>query len=67
MIAEFLQDLSALYVSGAMTEPEREGFELLLEFHDEVRQFVYDLQEVAAAISSARWMAPPMPSGPCSG
>ncbi len=50
MIDDFLQDLSALYVSGAMTEPERGEFELLLEFHEEIRQFVYDLQEVAAAI-----------------
>ena len=54
MIDEFLQDRCALYVSGAMTEPERAEFELVLEFHDEVGQFVGDLQEVAAAISFAR-------------
>ncbi len=53
MIDDFLQDRAALYVSGAMTEPEREEFELVLEFHAEALQFVCDLQEVAAAISFA--------------
>ena len=51
MIDDFLQDLCALYVSGTMTEPEREEFELFLEFHEEIRRFVHDLQEVAAVVS----------------
>nr|MBA3543898.1 hypothetical protein [Chthoniobacterales bacterium] len=50
MIDELLQDRSALYVSGAMTERERVDFELILEFHDEVRRFVTELQEVGSAM-----------------
>ena len=40
MINEFLQERAALYVSGAMLPQEREQFELVLEFHDELREFV---------------------------
>jgi len=50
MISELLQDRAALYVSGAMTEAERGDFELILEFHDEVRRFVSELEEVGDAI-----------------
>jgi len=50
MISELLQDRAALYVSGAMTGGERGDFELILEFHDEVRQLVNELQEVGNAI-----------------
>ncbi len=50
MIGELLQDRAALYVSGAMTERERDEFELLLEVHAEVRQFVTGLQEVGSAL-----------------
>ena len=50
MISELLQDRAALYVSGAMTDGERGDFELILEFHEEVRQFVNELQEVGNAI-----------------
>lgn len=51
MIDELLQDRAALYVSGAMTEEEREQFELVLVFHEQVREFVDDLQEVGTAIA----------------
>jgi PAS domain S-box-containing protein len=50
MINELLQDRAALYVSGAMTAREREEFQLILEFHDELREFVAESQEVATAI-----------------
>lgn len=50
MIEDFLQDRSGLYVAGAMTAAEREEFELVLEFHNEVREFVAKLQEVATPI-----------------
>ena len=36
----FLQDRAALYVSGAMTPEQREEFELILEFHPELRELV---------------------------
>lgn len=48
MLSEFLQDRAALYVSGAMTAPEREGFEVLLEFDPELGRHVAALQEAAA-------------------
>ena len=50
MLSELLQDRSALYVSGAMTAPERENFELLLEFHAEVRAYVADLERATTRI-----------------
>ena len=63
MIDELLQDRSALYVSGAMTERERVDFELILEFHDEVRRFVTELQEVGSAMLIASISASgPQPS-----
>jgi PAS domain S-box-containing protein len=50
MLVEVLQDRAALYVSGAMTAPERENFELILEFHDELRLHVVGLQRVMTAV-----------------
>lgn len=50
MLDELLQDRASIYVSGAMTAPEREQFELILEFHDELRTFTAGLADVAAAV-----------------
>lgn len=50
MLSELLQDRSALYVSGAMTAPERENFELVLEFHAEVRAYVAELERATTRI-----------------
>lgn len=50
MLNELLQDRSALYVSGTMTARERDEFELILEFHAELRQFVQGLEEVGNAL-----------------
>ncbi len=50
MLTEYLQDQAALYVSGSMTEEERARFELILEFHNEAREFVAGLAEVGAAV-----------------
>jgi PAS domain S-box-containing protein len=61
-MTELLQERAALYVSGAMTTQEREGFELILEFHDEVRRFVNELQEMGTAILLSR--AVPNAPGP---
>ncbi len=65
MINELLQDRAALYVSGAMTAREREDFELLLEFHEEVRQLVRESHDVATALLLSRLTseapAPPAP------
>jgi PAS domain S-box-containing protein len=53
MIDEFLQERAALYVSGAMSPEEREQFELVLEFHDELREFSVGLREVGVALTLA--------------
>lgn len=51
MLSEFLLNRAALYVAGAMTAPEREGFELFLEYDAELRMHVSGLQEAGAALS----------------
>jgi PAS domain S-box-containing protein len=53
MLTEFLQDQAALYVSGGMTAQEREPFELVLEFHDELRALVSGLMEIGASLTMA--------------
>jgi PAS domain S-box-containing protein len=53
MIDETLQERASLYSCGGMTADERQQFELIIEFHDEVREFVTGLAEVAAAITLA--------------
>jgi PAS domain S-box-containing protein len=61
MLTEFLQDRAALYVSGDMAVAERESFEVILEFHQELRAQVAGLQETVAAVVMARvpLVAPP--------
>jgi PAS domain S-box-containing protein len=54
MIEDFLQDRAALYITGMMTQSEREEFELILEFHGELWELVCDLQEVGAAVVVSR-------------
>lgn len=53
MISETLQQQASAYAAGTMTASEREQFELILEFQDEVREFVAGLAEVAAAVTLA--------------
>jgi methyl-accepting chemotaxis protein len=53
MLSELLQDRAALYVSGTMTAAERENFELVLSFHDELGAHVADLQGVVTQVVSS--------------
>ena len=53
MLTDFLQDQAARYASGGMTGQEREPFELVLEFHDELRDLVAGLMEVSASLALA--------------
>jgi PAS domain S-box-containing protein len=53
MLSKLLQERAALYVSGAMTARQREGFELVMEFHRELREFVRSMAEVGTAIRLA--------------
>jgi PAS domain S-box-containing protein len=64
MLSELLQDRAALYVAGALTAPERENFELILEFHDELRVHVAALEGAANSIWLARLTATPTPTPP---
>lgn len=62
MLPENLQDRAALFVAGAMTAAERESFEVLLEYHGELRAHVGRLQEAVAAVELAHTpetVAPP--------
>jgi len=49
MIDEHLEEEAALYASGAMTQPEREAFEMLLHFNTELQTFTNGLQAAAVA------------------
>ena len=60
MLKDFLQDQGALYASGGMTAQEREPFELLLEFHGELREFVTGLVEVGVSLTLANLPAVPL-------
>ena len=62
MLPELLENRAALYVSGAMTAPERENFELLLEFHEPLRERVRTLQEVGTALIFSRIPAASTPA-----
>ena len=53
MLNDFLQDLAALYASGGMSAQERESFEILIEFHGELRKFVDGLVEAGASLTLA--------------
>jgi PAS domain S-box-containing protein len=53
MLTDFLQDRAVIYASGGMTAQEREPYELVLEFHDELRVFVTALVEVGASLTMA--------------
>lgn len=53
MLSEVLQDRAAQYAAGAMTAPEREAFEILLEAQPELRGLVNGLREVVTAVTLA--------------
>ena len=51
MLTDFLQDRAALYATGEMTAEERGQFEAILEFHEELREFVEGLLDAGAALA----------------
>ena len=53
MISQQLEEQSALYASGALTAREREQFELILEFHSELRAFANGLLDAATTVAVA--------------
>lgn len=52
MLAKALQAQAANYVSGALTAAEREAFEVVLEFHQELQVLVAGLSAVVADLAS---------------
>ena len=54
MIDDFLEERAALFVAGAMTPGEREEFELVLGFNPELRNLIYELQQVASTLAMAQ-------------
>lgn len=62
MLPEVLNEKAVQYASGGMTEPERDSFEVLLEYHDELRAMVFGMGKVVASITvagSSSTAAPP--------
>jgi len=53
MLPEILQDRASLYVAGALAPEERESFEVIVEFHPELRSYLAQCQEVGAAVALA--------------
>ena len=58
MLADNLQDRAVLYVSGEMPPPDREAFDVLLEFHGELRTHVAGLHEAMAGALMTRTVPP---------
>jgi PAS domain S-box-containing protein len=62
MRSDLIQDQAALYVSGAMSAPERESLEVVLEFHRELRAAVARMEQVATAVALANGAGEAEPS-----
>lgn len=64
MLENFLRDRAILYTCGSLASSEREEFELILEWNDELRQLVSQLQDVEfAVLVHGQDPAAPMASG----
>lgn len=62
MLTDLLQERAALYAAGTMPAPERDAFEVLLEYQVELRALVAQLQEtmvLAAFAGPVREVTPP--------
>ena len=64
VLTELLQDRAALYVSGAMPETDRQGFEVLMEFNPELAEHVAGLRDaVTVALMQRVHPAGGLPAG----
>jgi PAS domain S-box-containing protein len=64
MLTEFLQEQAALYASGQLPTAEREQFDVLLEFHHELRALTGELCDAGATLLRASLgdaISPPPP------
>ena len=50
MLSDFLQDQATLYVSGLMTPEERANFDVVIDYHEELRDCVLSMADVSAAL-----------------
>jgi PAS domain S-box-containing protein len=64
MLNDTLKALAVDYVAGAMTAEQRDSFEVVLEYHRELRELVARLGEVSAAATLAE---PALATGPSAG
>jgi PAS domain S-box-containing protein len=58
MLSDFLQEQAALYAAGQMHADERDQFDVLLEFHHELRAFTGGLSDVGATLVRASLRSP---------
>jgi len=61
---DFLQSEACAFVSGAMTQEEREQFELILEFNRDLRTWTGEIADAGAALVMA---SQPVTGGPSAG
>lgn len=64
MTPETLQDRAAHYLTGDMTLEERESFEVVLSYHEELRRHVIPLQETTALLLVEASLNHPRPPPP---
>lgn len=50
MLSDFLQDQATLYVSGLMNPEERANFDVVIDYHDELRECVSGMAEAGASL-----------------
>jgi PAS domain S-box-containing protein len=61
VLPDFLLDRAVLYVSGEMPAADRDAFDVLLEYQDELRSHVVGMQEIVAAGLAGRARLPVLP------
>jgi len=53
MLSDFLQDQATLYVSGLMPPEERANFDVVIDYHDELRDCVLGMAETSSRLVMA--------------
>ena len=53
MLSDFLQDQATLYVSGLMTPEERANFDVVIDYHEELRECVLGMADVGTSLITA--------------
>ena len=58
MLSDFLQDQATLYVSGLMNPEERANFDVVIDYHDELRDCISSMAEAGASLVTATLRRP---------